>query len=373
MPPQTNLLPIAARLCYTVCTNISFAIRQWSCAMLEKTAFPYALCLVALLCLAACSPFAHLTEADNTLGAAHGPKAAECGQCHVEQFGEWQGSAHARAFVNPGFQAVLTEGGDDSCLGCHAPDTVRTDGVPPAPRRYHREDGVSCVACHLSQGAMTGPEPESGLFAPHPVAVAPEFFRNSQLCGACHPETFRDWQASRRIQPATPTCQECHMPQVVRTATKGGNLFSKGLVAFEASRPTRRHTFGLAHLADLPGAVRMELLTWQPAPRNLLQLSLVNTLPHALPTGSFRSRPIHLAVRLYSPERTLLAENLVPLVGENLPPLKAGEERQLVIRLAPAQGAPSPSLLTVELRLAPNRNQAAMILANRELPLPQAP
>lgn len=163
------------------------------------------------------------------------------------------------------------------------------------------------------------------------------------------------------------------MPQVVRTATKGSNLFSKGLVAFEKSRPTRRHTFGLAHLAEMDGAMRMELLDWQPAPLNTLHLSLTNTLPHTLPTGSFRSRQVHLAVRLSSPDRTLLAENLVPLVGENLEPLKPGEQRQILIRLAPADDALANSLLTVELRLAPLGNQAGMILATRELPLPQAP
>ena len=341
--------------------------------MFAKYTFPATLGLTALLCLAACSPFAHLTEADNTLGEAHGPKAAECGQCHIEQFDEWQHSAHAQAFVNSRFQAALTGEGDDSCLGCHVPDSVLTNGGPPAPRSYQREDGVSCVACHLSQGAMTGPEPESGLFPPPPIAVQPEFFRNSSLCGTCHTETFSDWQASRDTQPATPTCQECHMPQIVRTATKGSNLFSKGLVAFEESRPTRRHTFGLAHLAGMDGAVRMELAGWQPAPLNLLQLSLTNTLPHALPTGSFRSRQAHLTVCLYSPDRTLLAKNLVPLTGENLEPLQAGEQRQIVIRLAPTQAPPTGSMLTMELRLAPLGNQTELTLAASEFPLPHAP
>lgn len=349
------------------------ATRKWALAMPKEIVFPAALCLAAMISLAACSPFAHLTEVNNTLGSAHGPKAAECGQCHIEQFGEWQHSAHARAFVNPGFQAMLAEGGDDSCLGCHVPDTVRTNGEPPAPRSYQRQDGVSCIACHLSKGAMTGPEPESGLFAPHPVVVQPEFFRNSSLCGACHAETFSDWQASRLAQPTTPTCQECHMPQVVRTATKGSNLFSKGLVSFEESRPTRKHTFGLAHLAGMDGAVRMEVTGWQPAPLNLLQLALTNTLPHALPTGAFRSRQIRLTMRLYSPDRVLLAENLVPLTGESPEPLKPGEQRQIRIRFSPAQEPPMGSLLTVELRLAPLGNETEMILAGRELPLPKAP
>lgn len=333
------------------------------------------MCLAALLCLAACSPFAHLTEVNNALGQAHGPKAADCGLCHIEQFGEWQASAHAQAFMNPRFQTALADGADDSCLGCHVPDTVRTNGESPAPRRYNLQEGVSCAACHLDKGAMTGPEPKSALFSPHPVTVQPDFFRNSSLCGACHTETFADWQASRTTLPATPTCQECHMPQIVRTATKGSNPFSKALVAFEDSHSTRRHTFAISHLAELPGAVRMEMLRWQPAPLNILHLSITNTLPHTLPTGSFRSRTAHLAVRLYSQNHVLIAENLAVLVGENLPPLKLGEQRQILIRLAPIAGeqAATARLCALELRLDPSENQAGITLASREIPLSAAP
>jgi hypothetical protein len=79
-------------------------------------ALPVLLALLSLL-LAACSPFAHLTETSNALNEAHGPKATDCGQCHIEQFGEWQGSAHAQAFMNQRFQTALADGADDSCLG----------------------------------------------------------------------------------------------------------------------------------------------------------------------------------------------------------------------------------------------------------------
>ena len=352
-----------------------FTIKQRALAMLEKNAFPAAMCLTALLCLAACSPFSHLTEVNNTLNEAHGPKAADCGQCHIEQFGEWQTSAHAQAFTNSNFQAALADGADESCLGCHVPDTVRTNGESPSPRRYNRQDGVSCAACHLDKGAMTGPEQKSALFSPHPVTVQPDFFRNSDICGTCHTETFADWQTSRTTRPTTPTCQECHMPQVVRTATKGSNPFSKALVAFEDSHPTRRHTFGLSHLAGLPDAVRMELLRWQPAPLNALQLSITNALPHSLPTGAFRSRPAHLTVRLYSQNHVLIAENQATLVGENLPPLKPGEQRQILIRLATTTDAQAAtaSLCALELRLDPSENQAGLTLAAREIPLPGAP
>ncbi|MCX5875618.1 MAG: multiheme c-type cytochrome [Deltaproteobacteria bacterium] len=346
--------------------------------MLKKIANPAALCLAALLCLAACSPFAHLTEVNNTLGEAHGPKAVDCGQCHIEQFGEWQASAHAQAFVNPRFQAALADGADDSCLGCHVPDTVRANGEPPVPRNYHRQDGVSCVACHLDKGAMTGPEPESALFTPHPIAVQPEFFRTSGLCGTCHTETFRNWQASRSNHPATPTCQECHMPPVVRTATKGSNPFSKALVAFEESRPTRRHTFGLAHLAEIPGLIEIKMLGWQPEKSSPLQLSVRNLLPHSLPTGSFRTRRIWIKTTLHTQPKTVLEPSLflghgwTTLAGDGIPALAADEARTLTIPiiLAPGASLTSAELLTVQVLLGPLAEEEDLPMLRKEFILP---
>ncbi|MCX5864125.1 MAG: multiheme c-type cytochrome [Deltaproteobacteria bacterium] len=346
--------------------------------MLEKNGFPAALCLGALLCLSACSPFAHLTEVNNTLGEAHGPKATDCGQCHIEQFGEWQESAHAQAFVNPRFQAMLIDGADDSCLGCHVPDTVRTNGQIPTPRNYHRQDGVSCAACHLSQGTMTGPEPESALFSPHPIAVQPEFFRTSGLCGTCHTETFSDWQASRSSKPATPTCQECHMPQIVRTATKGSNLFSKTLVAFEESRPTRQHTFGFGHLAGTPGLIEIKLLGWQPEKGGPLQLSVRNLLPHKLPTGSFRTRRIWINATLHTQPKTILEPSLflghgwIVLAGDGIPALAAEEARTLTIPiiLAPGASLTSAGVLTVQVLLGPLAEEEELLLLRKAFILP---
>ena len=350
--------------------------------MLGKTTFPYTQCLTALLCLtaAACSPFAHLTEANNALGEAHGPKAADCGQCHIEQFGEWQTSAHAQAFMNPKFQAALADGADDSCLGCHVPDTVRTNGESPVPRRYNLQDGVSCAACHLSQGAMTGPEPTSALFSPHPVAVQPDFFRNSDICGTCHTETFADWQTSRATRPTTPTCQECHMPQVVRTATKGSNPFSKALVAFEDSHSTRRHTFGFGHLAGTSGLIDIKLLGWQPDKRGQLQLTVRNLLPHTLPTGSFRSRRIWINATLHTKPKTVLepsfflAHGWTVLAGDGLPALAADKTRTLTIPFvfAPdAKSLPPAELLTVQVMMGPlAEEEEELLLLRKEFLLP---
>lgn len=326
-----------------------------------------------LLLAAGCSPFAHLTRVDLGGPAPHGPLATDCGQCHIEQHQEWQASAHATAFTNPRFQAAIAGNGEE-CLGCHAPETVRTKGAAPQARRYHLADGVSCVACHLDQGAMTGPEAGSALFTPHPIRQDQPFFHDSALCGTCHQETFAAWQASSRANPATPTCQQCHMPEVSRTATKGTNPFSRALVAFEAAQPARRHTLGVSHLVGTPGLVAMEVTTWQPLTKAPLQLTVRNLLPHPLPAGLFRNRTVRVRVTLHGRSRAVLGQGEAEL-AKNSNALNPGEVRTLAIPLALAPGATptADATLTAELLLLPLAEEAALALASREFPLPPPP
>ncbi|MFZ5775661.1 MAG: multiheme c-type cytochrome [Thermodesulfobacteriota bacterium] len=331
--------------------------------------------VAAILLLAACSPFGHLTSVNHDGPAAHGPRAAECGQCHIEQHREWQTSSHAHAFGNPRFQAALAGSGEE-CLGCHAPATVRTGGVSPQPRRYHREDGVSCLACHLDKGTMTGPGEESALFTPHPVRQESAFFRDSALCGSCHQETFAAWQASSRATPATPTCQECHMPAVSRTATQGTNPFSRALVSFEAVQASRRHTFGFAHLAGAPGLVEMSPLPgWRPTKNTALSLAVRNQLPHPLPAVGYRSRSVRVTVRLRGQDGTLLGQGSTVLgQGDGASFLSPGENRILSIPMAVAPAAATqPVTLAAALVLLPLGDEGDLTLAQTEFPLPPPP
>ncbi|MGV1099764.1 multiheme c-type cytochrome [Thiovibrio sp. JS02] len=325
------------------------------------------------LLLPACSPFSHLTTVENNGLHPHGPEAQDCGGCHIEQYQEWQGSAHAQAYRNPRYQAILAEGVDDACLGCHVPATVPAGGEPPAPRRYNLADGVSCLACHLREGRMLGPEAGSALANPHPIQAEPEFFRGAALCGSCHTEAYADWQASRQAGPALPTCQECHMPRVFRTATQGSNLFSRILVSFEKARPTRRHSFAFTHLAEMNSAVRLALADWQPNRADTLGVTVTNLLPHRLPAGYFRNRPARLQVTLLDREEAILARGQIPLSAGDTP-LAAGEARLLAVPLSPETGpTKNPAAqAAVELILGSLAHEPELVLARARFSRPES-
>lgn len=113
---------------------------------------------ICCLLLTACG-FDHLTaiHAQGVLA----PTAEECGSCHVEQYTEWQKTAHARAFVSSEFKSRSDDDQEQDCLFCHIPGGV----LDPARkvRWYNRSEGVTCVSCHLHKQSMHGPHDPTSL------------------------------------------------------------------------------------------------------------------------------------------------------------------------------------------------------------------
>lgn len=119
-------------------------------ALLQTT---FTALLSGIFFLAGCTSFSHLTRIDPE--GQNGPQASQCSACHVQQYQEWKGTAHARAFTSRSFQENAGSPAEEECLRCHAPL-----GVPAGKaeaRSFHRQEGVSCISCHLSQGKMHGP------------------------------------------------------------------------------------------------------------------------------------------------------------------------------------------------------------------------
>lgn len=314
-----------------------------------------------LLALAACSPYAHLTAA--------GPRrasSAECGHCHVAVYDEWRASTHARSWIAPDFVAATAGRSVESCLGCHAPDSVfgpyDGDGAPLA-RDELREEGVSCLACHFDGDVLAGPAPSTALVHPHPVAEERALYRSAELCGRCHEGTWAEWRGARDVDERT--CQECHMPAVTRTLTQATGTLSKVLVSFEDEFEGRRHSFHLGALTGFEdaldarlGAVRREV------GRTRVEVVLENRLPHAVPTGDFGPRVVRVrATGLDGEGRELGAweRELRRALGTSLAP---GEVRSLSIEL---EGE------VRELRLAVERPRAGappLALLERDWTLP---
>ena len=80
------------------------------------------------------------------------PPASDCERCHQEVYREWRESLHAGAWRSEAFQRASAGGRAAECLGCHAPAPLQAQ-QRPVLRDAHREEGVTCVSCHLAPGS----------------------------------------------------------------------------------------------------------------------------------------------------------------------------------------------------------------------------
>jgi len=97
--------------------------------------------------------------------------ATTCAACHLEIYEEWRASVHAAAWTDLQYQGEI--GKSDSrwlCLNCHTPLLVQQDLWPrglvdgdvdrpivsnnPVFDAALREEGITCVACHLAEAAI---------------------------------------------------------------------------------------------------------------------------------------------------------------------------------------------------------------------------
>jgi hypothetical protein len=175
--------------------------------------------------------------------------ASSCGSCHSEIFAEWRASRMSQAWTDPVFQADWEDQGKlYVCRYCHSPlleqqpvivdrlasiTPVSGHELPnPLYIKDFEQEGVSCVACHLREGAIEGPHDIAS--APHPIRYNPDFASSSR-CEPCHQaeappfskvkrpiaDTHGEWEAWKASFGRTESCADCHMPVVVRPLMPG--------------------------------------------------------------------------------------------------------------------------------------------------------
>jgi len=236
---------------------------------------------LSIVCLVSCTSFEHLTASGDNF--AH---AKDCGKCHVEIYREWSQSDHAKAYTNPYFRKATNNYTFESCIGCHAPQPGASDAAPAA-RAAAREDGVTCVSCHLRDGKLAGPITPTGVIKPHPITVDEEFYRGVAICGGCHEGTLKEWNS---VEGYKKVCQQCHMQPVKREVTQATGEMSNIIVAFEKEGMLRRHDFSVS--GDyIPGKI---IGVTAERSGSVLTVKVKNTLPHNLPTGDFGFRVLGL-------------------------------------------------------------------------------
>jgi len=249
------------------------------------------------------------------------PTAAECGQCHVDIYEEWHSSKHAAAFANRSFRELTLDYQVETCLPCHIPETVATEGKGIRARHYYRDEGVTCIACHLIDGEHHGPFFSSGMTTPHATQADPDFYFEADLCGTCHQGTFESWSAVRGRDPAVRTCQQCHMAPVRRKLTQATDLVSGVFVALHDEFDLRRHTFD-ARIVPEVDAVGFAIES-SSGSGDRGSVRVTNLLPHPIPTGDYGFRKAILTVTFTGqdgPQFEILKKELVKDLGSQLDP-----------------------------------------------------
>ena len=233
-------------------------------------------------------------------------RAADCGKCHKAIYKEWAASMHAHAWTDPYYQ--IDRRFDDSqqiCLNCHIPlqnqqpDLVTgfrdKERFKPILRKNPdfdpvlRQEGITCVVCHLRDGVINNPR-VSGL-APHKSRVNKAMIQGVGVCGQCHVVSGRRWDTFFKIPPCgtvaeiktgTPgksiICITCHMPQTLRPLVEGGE-----------PKTVRMHLWRGGHdPKQVRQAVKFDFkITKQAGGAGEARLTLTNTdTDHFLPTGT---------------------------------------------------------------------------------------
>jgi hypothetical protein len=167
-------------------------------------------------------------------------EAADCGECHVDQYKQWQGSMHSRAHQDSIYLAFAElarkEGGDALyvfCSGCHAPLAVATGEIPGGEATFLTDEGVTCDVCHnvkkirtvhKGAGANASIVLEEGEERYGPLADAADNPNHKSVQSGLHAHptnglvienTYEEWKKSPYAKAGI-QCQDCHMRTVAQ-------------------------------------------------------------------------------------------------------------------------------------------------------------
>lgn len=239
-----------------------------------------------------------------------------CAECHEAIYRQWKRSMHAKstAVSDPIFRAFYTQlvgdplaegvrtkkGGYPDCQKCHAPNAALEKKTDMDARPSFAE-GVSCVTCHSFRAyrgtraakgvlllgtdayemspdtlfsatgvALAGP---ADVSHPYPLVGNPMLLKTNAACMGCHDK--RDNAAGIPLcqtgdemdaADANVACQTCHLPTVDGVA-------DHSMLGGHDPDVVRR---GLA----------MELTARRDGTKVRAEVTLLNLLPHKLPTGA---------------------------------------------------------------------------------------
>ena len=301
--------------------------------------------------------------------------AESCGTCHVAIYEEWAGSMMGQAWIDPVFQADFEERDElYVCRNCHTPlteqqpeltvgvtrvlPTLKTETEPnPHYQPGLEDEGVTCVACHLRDGAIVGPHED--IDPPHAWVFDSEFATGA-TCEGCHQmppppfwtlerdvaDTHRELERWQAATGSSDDCVTCHMPAVDRPLMEG-----------YPSRQGRRHTFAGSWDEDmLRSAVRLS--------RDGSELLVENRAGHNVPTAE----PAHeLELRWLAGDQVLATETWARVITDRKERQDTTLRPAEVRRVPLVEGADAVELVYLRLAQMPQVVQDAVPDEHRQV------
>lgn len=291
--------------------------------------------LVCLFLMGGCSR--HI-KAFLAKGGPQSPTAEKCGECHIEIYQEWKGSAHAESYRSLVFKKITADYRIEECLPCHVPETI-LEGEEVRVRSWRREEGITCVNCHWLNDRLHGPLDIPNPFPPHPVGENDRRFRQSGLCGKCHREALKEWEEWKglidREGESKPTCQDCHMIERRRELIQ-----DPPWRWLQSRKRTGRHTWDPRDGKDPARSVDLKILLDSPPPGEVAGRVVIRNrgLGHALPTGGFGYAEVALLITLEDSWGIPLDHLVLSFYQELKTSIRAGEERDIPFHFLDSTG-----------------------------------
>ncbi len=259
--------------------------------------------------------------------------AKACSACHQTIYDEWKaaGQMHSNAWLDQLYQAkIQKKKRPKTCYACHIPERVLARvGRKPKTRKGFLHEGVTCVACHESDGKMHGPfdcETTAHATEKNPL-FTPQ--GSNALCNSCHKTKIdvvlpvgKDFEKSG-LEAKGKSCIGCHMPEVEQAiANEKGSDKPAGI-----KRKGRSHK--ILGPNDAKFCAKAFKLSVAKAEGRVV-LTIENTTGHRVPGLLIRS--FRFSVKQLDADGKVLANDDCVVDGDNQLPVL--EKRQVPLKVA---------------------------------------
>ncbi|PJZ28331.1 multiheme c-type cytochrome [Leptospira kmetyi] len=230
--------------------------------------------------------------------------SSSCQPCHKNIYENWQKSMHRQSFTNIFYQESHAKEPMSWCLNCHAPLLTNGEDEKNTKKRMLKEEGVSCIVCHVREGKILTSQIPNGNSLVHNYSEAPVMAR-SEFCASCHQFNFPTNESLNALRAREFKYSNLPMQNTYNEWESSGWSGKKNCQSCHLFQKTKRsHSFPGGHDLEYLSSAFDVKLRRDSERQFTLTVSLKRT-GHSLPTGDlFRA----LRIQILSDENRLIHE-----------------------------------------------------------------